>query len=273
MTNSARYPTPSINQTSVIDPSLVVTRNRLRLDLEQLGLRPGDTVCVHSSCRTIGHIIGGPLTLLDALLETLGPKGTLMMPTFTGDLSDPTRWRFPAVPPEMLAEVRDSLPGFHPDRSPSRKMGVLPELLRHERGAVRSPHPQSSFAAVGALASELCGQHPLDFRFGPDSPLAALARHGGKVLMLGSPWNTASLFYLTEFETSDRTECTMASPIATDAGVKWVDYQDLVYRNIAQQAVVHLVEHGMAARGLIGCGDSVLFEAKPALAETLTWRR
>ena len=210
--------------------------------------------------------------LLDVLLETLGPKGTLMAPTFTGDLSDPARWKFPAVPPEMLEEVRNSLPGFHPERTPSRKMGVLPELLRHERGAVRSPHPQSSFTAVGALAFELCGQHPLDFRFGPHSPLAALARHDGKVLMLGSPWNTASFFYLTEYEMPDRTECTLASPIATDTGVKWVEYRDLVYRNIAHPAVVHLVEHGMATRGLVGCSESVLFNAKKALAETLTWR-
>jgi len=272
MPNSASYPTPAINQASVLDPARVVTRNRLRRELEQIGLRAGDTVCVHSSCRNIGYIIGGPRSLLEVLLETLGPKGTLLMPTFTGDLSDPARWKYPAVPPEMLEEVRASLPGFHREHSPSRKVGALPELLRHERGAVRSPHPQSSFTAVGALAFELCGQHPLDFRFGDHSPLAALVRHGGKVLMLGAPWNTASLFYLTEFETPDRTECTKTSPIATDAGVQWVAYRDLVYRNIAHEAIVHLVEHGMAARGLVGCGDSVLFEAKPALAETLTWR-
>jgi aminoglycoside 3-N-acetyltransferase len=261
-----------VNQTYIIDPAKIATRKRLRQDLEQLGLRAGDAVCVHSSCRNAGYIVGGPRTLLETLLDTVGPKGTLMMPTFTGDLSEPARWKFPAVPQDMLEEVRNSLPGFHRDRSPARKMGVLPELLRHEPCAVRSPHPQSSFTAVGPLAFELCGNHPLDFRFGPQSPLAALARHGGKVLMLGAPWNTASLFYLTEFETADRTECTMASPIATDLGVKWVNYRDLVYRNIAQKAVVHLVENGAASRGIVGCADSVFFEAEAALAETLTWR-
>lgn len=273
MPYSTSYPAPWINQTYVIDPAKIVTRRRLRQDLDQLGLRAGDAVCIHSSCSHIGYIVGGPRTLLEVLHEMVGPSGTLMMPTFTGDLSEPARWRFPAVPKEMLDEVRDSLPGFHRQHSPSRKMGMLPELLRHENGAVRSPHPQSSFTAVGPLAAELCGQHPLDFRFGDRSPLAALARNGGKVLMLGAPWNTASLFYLTEFEMADRTECPMSSPIQTDSGVQWVEYRDLVYRNIAQEAVVHLVEHGLASRGTVGCGDSVLFEARPALEATLTWRR
>ncbi len=91
--------------------------------------------------------------------------------------------------------------------------------------------------------------------------------------MLGAPWNTASLFYLTESEMADRTECTMASPVETDDGVKWVEYRDLVYRNIAYQAVVHLVEKGLATRGIVGCGDSVLFDAKAAVTETLPGRR
>lgn len=273
MSNPASYPPPASNQPSLVDPAQIMTRQRLRRDLEQLGIRQGDVVCVHSSCHSVGYLIGGPRTLLQALRAAVGFQGTLMAPTFTGDLSDPARWKFPAVPAEMLDEVRDSMPGFHPQHSPSRKMGVLPELLRHEPGAVRSPHPQSSFTAVGALASELCGSHPLDFRFGQHSPLAALTRHGGKVLMLGVPWNTASLFYLTEAEMADRTECSLASPIETDGGVKWVEYRDLVYRNVAYRAVIHLVEKGMATRGNIGHADSVLFDAKAAVAETLGWRR
>jgi aminoglycoside 3-N-acetyltransferase len=230
--------------------------------LEKLGLAFGDTVCVHSSCHHIGYVVGGPRTVIEALLETVGPAGTVMMPTFTGELSDPAHWNYPAVPPEMIEKVRDSLPGYNPQLSPTRNMGALPELLRHYAGAVRSPHPLSSFTAVGAAASELCGQHPLEFRFGPRSPLGALVRRGGKVLMLGAPWNTASVFYLKEFAMPDRTECLKASPVETAAGVKWVEYRDLVYRNRGQETVVQLVERGLASRGRVGRADSVLFEAR-----------
>ena len=251
----------------------MVTRQQLRVDLERLGVAPGDVLCVHSAYGRIGYVIGGPRTVLDALFEAVGPKGTVMMPTFTGDLSDPAAWKYPAIPAEMIDEVRASMPGFHREHSPARQMGVLAELLRHRPGAVRSPHPQSSFTAIGAQATEICGQHPLDFRFGPQSPLGALTAHSGKVLMLGSPWNTASVFYLTEFERAVRTECRMASPVETDAGVQWCEYRDLAYRQIGHEAIIHLLEQGLASRGVVGRADSVLFKAQPAMVETLKWCR
>lgn len=273
MTASTNYPEPKINVVSSVGAQDVVTRKQLCEDLERLGLSAGDIVCVHSAASKIGYVIGGPRTILDALLDTVGPQGTIMMPTFTGDLSDPAKWRFPAIPPEIMDEVRSSMPGFNPDLSPSRGMGVLPELLRHRPGAVRSSHPQSSFTALGGKASEICGQHSLDYRFGPQSPLGALAAHGGKVLMLGSPWNTASFFYLVDFELPDRTEVTMASPVETELGVEWREYRDLSYTARGHEAIIHLLERSMATRGLVGRADSVLFEAKPAVAETLSWCR
>ena len=37
---------------------------------------------VHSSLSRIGHVIGGPGAVIDALLAVIGPDGTLMMPSF-----------------------------------------------------------------------------------------------------------------------------------------------------------------------------------------------
>jgi len=265
------YPEPRIDQASDIGAAEVMTRRRLRQDLERLGVAAGDTVCVHSAYGKIGYVVGGPRTALEALFEAVGAGGTVMMPTFTGDLSDPADWRHPAIPPEMIEEVRGSIPGFHPQLSPSRQMGVLAELLRHRPGAVRSPHPQSSFTAVGARAAELCAVHPLDFRFGSQSPLGALLRAEGKVLMWGSPWNTASAIYLSEFEMPDRSECRMTSPVETEEGVVWREYRDVVYRQRGHDAVIHLLERGLASRGLVGRADSVLFGVPAAVGETLQW--
>lgn len=49
----------------------------LQSTLRALGLRPGDLVMVHASLRALGPVDGGPAAVLDALLDVIGPAGTL----------------------------------------------------------------------------------------------------------------------------------------------------------------------------------------------------
>ena len=58
-------------------------------DLARLGVEPGMTLLVHSSLSALGYVIGGPVAVVQALEGVLSPRGTLVMPTQTGDLSDP----------------------------------------------------------------------------------------------------------------------------------------------------------------------------------------
>ena len=55
--------------------------------LEQIGVKAGDDICVHSSLMRLGKILVTPKQLLDTLIaafrEVIGPQGTLIMPTFT----------------------------------------------------------------------------------------------------------------------------------------------------------------------------------------------
>ena len=266
------YPAPVVNLPSQLGNGQVVTNRRLRTDLAKLGVQEGDILCVHSAYGQLGYVIGGPRTVLESLLDSVGGHGTVMMPTYSGDLSDPSDWKYPAIPAEMVEEVKQSLPGYDPRLTPSRGVGFLPELLRSRPEAVRSAHPQSSFAAIGPAAEALCGDHPLDFRFGLDSPLGALVRLKGKVLLLGAPWNTASLFYLTEFSMPDRAECRRSAPVGEGGATVWKPYQDVVYRNVWQDAVVHLLETGLAVRGQVGEADAVLFSAEPAVTAIVRWR-
>mgnify|MGYP002527390468 CR=1 FL=1 len=60
-----------------------VTRSDIIRDLEAMGLKTGDSVMVHSSLSSIGHVEGGAQTVVEAFLELLGRGGTLMVPTFT----------------------------------------------------------------------------------------------------------------------------------------------------------------------------------------------
>ena len=48
-----------------------------------VGVRSGGTLFVHSSLSSFGTVRGGEHTVIDALLETVGPDGLLAMPTHT----------------------------------------------------------------------------------------------------------------------------------------------------------------------------------------------
>jgi aminoglycoside 3-N-acetyltransferase len=249
----------------------IVTRNGLRRDLEQLGIRRGDILCVHSSLKRLGLVIGGVRTVIEALLDAVGPEGTVMMPTYSGDLSDPEEWRFPPVAPEFIPQIRAETPPYDPTLTPTRNMGAIPEYFRRYPGVVRSPHPQSSFAAIGARALELVGTHPLSFRFGPDSPLGRLRDFNGKVLMLGAPWDTSSFLYLCHFPIGDRPKIRKRAPVTVDRVTQWVEYEDISYENewfVAAERM--LVERGLASVGRTGATESLLYpagEAFPVLRE------
>ena len=53
-------------------------------DLASLGLRAGHHVLVHSSLSSLGHVDGGAETVVRALLDVVGPTGTVLVPTLTG---------------------------------------------------------------------------------------------------------------------------------------------------------------------------------------------
>ena len=101
-------------------------------DLRALGLQSGDAVMVHSSYKSLGGVVGGPSTVVEALLEVLGPQGTLVVPTFT----------------------HSGTTHFDPQTSPSLN-GAITEAARAHAQAVRSWHPTHAVTAIGPAASEL----------------------------------------------------------------------------------------------------------------------
>ena len=65
------------------------TTSSLIADFVSLGLQRDTIVMVHSSLSRIGWTQGGPATVIAALLEVLGPHGTLVMPAESPQLADP----------------------------------------------------------------------------------------------------------------------------------------------------------------------------------------
>jgi aminoglycoside 3-N-acetyltransferase len=176
------------------------TEAQLIEDLEKLGVREGMTLLAHTSLRSIGAIEGGAETLLTAFRRTLGPAGTLMVPTFTYEHTDPADWTNPPATPEDLERLRSLTPIFSVDNTPvdQRWIGVFPETVRRQHDAYRSDHPVVSFAAVGRNARFLTDQVPFHYPLGSDSPLARLHQIDGYVLLIGVGHKVNSSVHLAE---------------------------------------------------------------------------
>src|ERR1700690_2371918 len=145
------------------------TLNSLHRELSDLGLRSGSAVMVHSSLGQIGWTVGGPVTVIRALLEVLGTAGTLAMPAESPYVSDPSTWNDPRVPPAWYEAIRENLPVFDPLTTPTT-MGAIPEAFRTFPGTQRSRHPLVSVCANGRHAEEITKHHALEFCEGQGSP-------------------------------------------------------------------------------------------------------
>ena len=67
-----------------------MARSRLARDLEKLGLRQGGVTMVHCRMSALGRVVGGAETVVRALLDALGPEGTLV--AYTGWQDEQNAW-------------------------------------------------------------------------------------------------------------------------------------------------------------------------------------
>ncbi|MBO1335303.1 aminoglycoside N(3)-acetyltransferase [Streptomyces sp. VRA16 Mangrove soil] len=177
----------------------LVTRSSLAADLRALGVSPGETLLVHTSLSSLGWVNGGAVAVVQALRDALGATGTLVVPTQSGDLTDPAGWGNPPVPREWWEAVRATMPVYDPATTASRGVGIVPETVRTWPGALRSAHPHTSFAALGPRAAAVAEGHATDCRLGERSPLARLEELGARVLLLGAGFDACTCFHLAEY--------------------------------------------------------------------------
>jgi len=130
------------------------TVNSLAEDLAALGVMPGMVLLLHASLSSLGWVCGGAVAVILAVEAVLGPQGTLVMATHSGDLSDPADWENPPVPESWCDTIRSTMPAYDPDLTPTRGMGTIPETFRKQRGVLRSGHPQVSVCGVGGRSGE-----------------------------------------------------------------------------------------------------------------------
>jgi aminoglycoside 3-N-acetyltransferase len=206
----------------------LVTKNQMIHDLVELGVRQGMTIIVHSSLKSLGRVIGGPVSVILALEETIGEEGNIVMPTQTEQLCDPAEYGSGYTEEEMKI-IRENMPTYHPDLTPTCYMGFIPETFRKQKGVVRSAHPHTSFAAWGKQAKYITEDHDFDFALNENSPLGRIYELNGSILLLGAPTDSNTSLHLAEY----RQENTFVKEKIWDVKVEknhkevWTTYQDI----------------------------------------------
>ncbi len=210
----------------------LITVDTLRADFQSLGVHAGMTLLLHSSMKSLGGwVCGGPVAVIHALESLLETSGTLVMPTHSGDLSDPAGWQYPPVQASWWDTIRATMPAYEPDLTPTSGMGSIPECFRKQQGVRRSSHPQVSFAAWGAHRDTIIGDHSLAYGLGEASPLARVYDQNGWILLLGVGNRNNTSLHLAEYRAAyaGKRGRVNAAPIFQDGQRVWVEFEDIDY--------------------------------------------
>lgn len=198
-------------------------------DLRAIGIEAGQTVMVHSALSKLGWICGGAVAVISALQQVLTPAGTLVMPTHTGNLSDPAGWCNPPVPESWWETIRTQTPAYDPDITPTYFMGTIPEAFRRMPGVQRSAHPLLSAAAWGHQATFVTANHALESGMGDESPLGRIYDLDGWVLLLGVGHDSNTSLQLAEYRAAwpGKSIIQHGAPMLVDGKQQWVVFDDL----------------------------------------------
>ena len=177
----------------------IITKQDLIEVFNKLGLRRGMEVMLHSSLKSLGFVVNGPLDVIDALLEVVGEEGTLLLPAHTGQLTDPQDWKNPPIPSEFVETLRQRMHPFDPRVTPIRNRGVIPQTFMTYPGVRRSTHPLNSVIAKGNRAEYFTAVHELHASEGLASPIGRLYERNGYALLLGVTLARCTAIHLAEF--------------------------------------------------------------------------
>ena len=251
-----------------------VTPDSIRQDLTGLGVRPGMLLNVHSALSRLGWVVGGAQSVIQGLLDSLGGQGTLMMPSHSGQLSNPANWRNPPAPETWWETIRSGMPAYDPDRTPTRLMGAIPELFRTWPGVRRSAHPQTSHAALGPLAEAIVAEHPLECLFGDASPIGRLYALDGHVLLLGVGHGNNTVLHLAEdrAEFPAKTRHEEGAPVVVDGARRWQVFHPLkVSDDDFPDLGAAFAATGGEIRGRVGAAEARLMRAREVVDFAVSW--
>ena len=176
----------------------IVLKQDILAALKKADVGKGQTIMVHTSLSSLGFVCGGPQIVIEALLESVGAGGTIMMPTQSWKNLDPTAGVHWEEPEEWWQIIRDNWPAYNKDITPTNTMGAVAEMFRQWPGTLRSDHPARSVAANGKYAEHLTTGHDLSNIFGEGSPIDKLYELDRYVLLIGVGYDKNTSLHLAD---------------------------------------------------------------------------
>ncbi|MGW3990926.1 aminoglycoside N(3)-acetyltransferase [Streptomyces sp. NPDC004830] len=258
---------------------MMFTETTLTADLRRLGCGRASTLLVHASMRSTGPVSGGARTVVRALRSTLVAHGTLVVPTFTPGNSLTSRIhraRTRGMTGRRLELFKDRMEAFDAASTPSEGMGAVAEEVRTSAGAVRSDHPQTSFAALGPRAGWITAHHARNCLLGARSPLGRLYECDAYILLLGVGFDVCSAFHLAEYRLPNSTrryDC----KVMTEQGPSWTSFVDVDFDDSDFGELGHWLETlpvdgpSPIARSRVGAADSRLIPLPWAVDAATLW--
>lgn len=208
----------------------LVLKEDLIKGFQELGVQEGDSLMVHTSLSSLGFVCGGAQIVIEALLESVTDKGTLLMPAQSWKNLDPEAGVHWEEPREWWQTIRENWPAYDENITPTNTMGKVAEMFRTWPGTKRSCHPARSFAAKGSNAEYFIKNHDLSDIFGEDSPVGKLYRLNGKVLLIGVGYEKNTSLHLADVRADypGKRYAKESSAMMVGGTRQWVTYDTLV---------------------------------------------
>lgn len=208
---------------------MLLTTKSLITDFKNAGLFAGQTIIVHTSMKALGgYIIGGEQAVVDALMAVLTEEGTLIMPSHSSDNTDPATWYVSPLPADQWDIIRQEMPAYRPESSPTNRMGRINECFRNYADVIRSAHPAFSFAGWGKNSAFIIENQALNNSVAEQSPIGRIYDLDGYVCLLGVGYKSCTSLHLADYRArwEGKVPEYNASAMLVDGKREWVTYYD-----------------------------------------------
>ncbi len=173
-----------------------ITKATLVDGFTKLGLKKDDKIEVHGSISSFGYIVNQGYDIIDALM-TIITEGVILMPAHTSEQSDPADWENPPVPESWIDIIKKHRKPFDTRIFLPERIGRLPIIFLQYPDIKRTLHPSMSLAVYNRTDDPDWLIHDLDDTK-EISPLSKLRSEKGKILFLGTDFDTCTSIHLSE---------------------------------------------------------------------------
>ncbi|MFV0379742.1 MAG: aminoglycoside N(3)-acetyltransferase [Anaerorhabdus sp.] len=220
----------------------VITKNDIINTFKELGVVSGMVLEVCADLSTLDYLVGGAEVFVDALMETVGKDGTILMSLENEGNKEPSFQNNGTLSVADLSKIRNNLPAYNVNRNDIKDSNNVVANFRKREDIVYSAHPAYSFVSWGKHSKFLCNRQSLHFPLSEESPLARLYELRGSVLLVGVTYEKCSVMSLGEYRSDCRAIVLNGSAVEISNQRTWKKYLDIEHNKNDYQEIGRLME-------------------------------